>query len=95
MLEAVRDMTGHWSPPRSISRASSTRAPRRARGQDLHRGVLGEIRRPQSTSRQALSILDAMRAARARGAELLRERHLRHLPHALVSGQGGPTATLC
>jgi phthalate 4,5-dioxygenase reductase subunit len=64
MLEAVRDMSGHWPPPRSTSRASSTRAPRRSPTTALHRGA----RALRATHRGARGRLDP-RAMRAPGHE--------------------------
>ena len=89
LMDAVRDMTGHW-PDSAVHfedfvGASAPRSRRHA--------IRGQARRKRKKLRGAGGRLHPGYAAQARpcARKLLRKRHLRHLPHPLHRGRGRPS----
>ena len=89
LMEAVRDMTGHWSP--SAVHFEAFTEPQKHTPDDkpfrvrlARSGAVVDV--PAGTT-----ILDAIRAAGHQARELLRKRQLRHLPHQADRRRGRPS----
>ena len=87
LMDAVRDMTGHWpTVGRAFRGLRHAQAPRTRERQAVHRAPRRATATPIEIPAD-VSILEGLRAHGSPHPQLVRERHLRLVPHEAARGE--------